>query len=90
MNQGYIRLATGTRTVEISADIFEVARRTAALEKVDIATLLESLVRRHAEYIETLEELAVHTPRFSLDHYNMQRDPGETDEEYEARKSLFR
>jgi hypothetical protein len=83
-------LTTGTRTVEISADIFEVARRTAALDKVDVATLVESLVRRHAEYVETLEELAAHMPRFSLDHYEMQRDPGETDEEYEARKSLFR
>ena len=31
-----------------------------------------------------------HMPRFSLDHYEMQRDPGETDEEYEDRKSLFR
>jgi hypothetical protein len=83
-------LATGTRTVEISADIFEVAQRTAALDKVDVATLLESLVRRHAEYIETLEELGAHMPRFSLDHYEMLRAPGESDQEYEARKSLFR
>jgi hypothetical protein len=87
---GDIALATGTRTVEISADVFEVALRTAALDKVDVATLLESLVKRHAEYIETLEELSGHLPRFSLDHYEMQRDPGETDQEYEARKSLFR
>jgi hypothetical protein len=83
-------LATGTRIVEISADIFEVARRTAALDKVDVATLLESLVKRHAEYIETLEELTAHMPRFSLDRYEMHRDPGESEEEYEARKSLFR
>jgi hypothetical protein len=83
-------MTTGTRTVEISADIFEVARRTAALDKVDVATLLESLVKRHAEYIDTLEELAPSMPSFSLANYEMQRDPGETEEEYEGRKSLFR
>lgn len=83
-------MSANTRTVEISADVFEVARRTAALDKVDVPTLLESLVKRHAEYIETLEALAPEMPRFSLDHYELQRDPGETDEEYEAREGLFR
>jgi len=79
-----------TKTVEISADVFEVARRTAALDKVDVATLVESLVRRHAEYIETLDKLAPTMPRFSLDHYEMQRDPGESDTDYQARLELFR
>jgi hypothetical protein len=83
-------MVAGTRTIEINADLFEVARRTAALDRVDVATLLESLIRRHCEYVETLEGLAGHAPQFSLGHYEMQRDPGETDEEYEARKSLFR
>jgi hypothetical protein len=27
--------------------------------------------------------------RFRLDRYELQRDPGETDDEYEARKALF-
>lgn len=55
-----------------------------------MTTLLESLVRSRAEYLETISDLSSHMPRFSLDHYEMQRDPGETDEEYEDRKSLFR
>lgn len=79
-----------TRTVEISAEVFEVATRAAAIDKVDVTTLLESLVRSRAEYLEALGDLSTHLPRFSLDHYEMQRDPGETDEEYEDRKSLFR
>lgn len=79
-----------TRTIEISDDVFEVATRAAAIDKVDVKTLLESLVRSRAEYLEALTDLSSHMPRFSLDHYEMQRDPGETDEEYEDRKSLFR
>lgn len=79
-----------TRTVEISEDAFEIAKRTAAIDDVDVATLLENLVRSRADYLETLSDVASHMPRFSLDDYEMQRDPGETDEEYERRKSLFR
>jgi hypothetical protein len=79
-----------TRTVEISADSFEVAKRAAALDKVDITTLLESLIRGRAEYLEAFSDLSAHMPRFSLDTYDLQRDPGETDAEYEERKSLFR
>ena len=82
-------MAANTRTVEINADIFEVARRTAAIDKVDVATLLEDLVRRHAEYIDALGEPLSGMPRFSLERYELTRDPGETDAEYEARKSLF-
>jgi hypothetical protein len=52
--------------------------------------LLESLIRSRAEYLDALADLSSHMPRFSLDHYEMQRDPAETDEEYEDRKSLFR
>jgi hypothetical protein len=38
-----------TRTVEISDDVFEVAKRAAAIDKVDVTTLLESLIRSRAE-----------------------------------------
>lgn len=79
-----------TRTVEISEDAFEIAKRTAALDEVDVTTLLGSLVRSRADYLETLSDVASHMPRFSLDHYEMQRDPDETDEQFEERKNLFR
>jgi hypothetical protein len=35
------------------------------------------------------EMVEAESPRFSLDRYEMQRDPGETDEGYEARRRLF-
>jgi hypothetical protein len=87
---GRSMMSTDTIAVEISADVFEVARCAAALDKVDVATLVESLVRRHAEYIETLDELTPITVRFGLNRYEMQRDPDETDEEFEVRLNLFR
>jgi len=83
-------MVENTKTIEIDAEIFDIARRTAALDKVDVPTLVERLVRRHAEYVETLEEIALDMPRFSLADYELQRDPGETDEEYKARLNLFR
>jgi hypothetical protein len=83
-------VAENTKTIEIDADIFEIARRTAALDNVDVPTLVESLVRRHAEYVETLEEIVPDMPGFSLADYELQRDPGETNEEYKARLNLFR
>ncbi len=83
-------MVESTKTVEIDAKVFELAQRTAALDKVDVSTLVENLVRRHAEYVETLEGIGSDMPRFSLARYEMQRDPGETDKEYEARLNLFR
>ena len=83
-------MPTDTRTVELSASVFEIARRTASLDNVDVTTLLESLVRRHAEDIDAFEGNSASMPRFSLDHYKPQRDPDETDEEFENRLSLFR
>ena len=83
-------MVENTKTIEIDAETFEIARRMAALDKVDIPTLVESLVRRHAEYVETLKEVASDMPRFSLADYELQRDPGETNDEYNARLNLFR
>lgn len=83
-------MAHNTKSIEINEDIFEIARRTAALDQVDVPTLVESLLRRYAEYVETLKEIASDMPRFSLADYELQRDPGEADEEYNARLNLFR
>ena len=76
--------------VEIPSDVFEVARRTAARDNVDVTTLLSDLVMRRAEYIDALSGDETGMPAFSLEDYEMQRDPGESDEDYENRLSLFR
>jgi hypothetical protein len=44
---------------------------------------------QHAEYVATLEDIASGSLRFSLNDYEMQRDPGETDEDYQQRFRLF-
>jgi hypothetical protein len=80
----------GTRKIEISEDVFETARQTAAMDNIDIKTFLEGLVRRHAEYVAALESAASGSLRFSLNDYEMQRDPGENDEDYQQRLQLFR
>lgn len=80
----------GMRKVEISDDVFETAERTAAMDNIDVNTFLEGLVRRHAEYVDALEGMANGSLRFSLDDYEMQRDPGENDQDYELRLQLFR
>ncbi|MHB8271556.1 hypothetical protein [Bradyrhizobium sp.] len=79
----------GTRKIELSDDVFETAQRTAAMDNIDVSTFLEGLVRRHAEYIATLEDRASRSLRFSLDDYEMQRDPDENDEDYKLRLQLF-
>jgi hypothetical protein len=60
------------------------------MDNIDVNTFLEGLVRRHAEYVATLEDVASGSLRFSLDDYEMQRDPGENDEDYKLRLQLFR
>lgn len=65
-------------TVEISADILAEAERMAAMDNISVATLIESLVKRQAEYVNALDASAS-MPRFSVDTYEMIRDPGETD-----------
>jgi predicted PhzF superfamily epimerase YddE/YHI9 len=79
----------GTRKVEISDDVFETAQRTAAIDNIDVNTFLEGLVRRHAEYVGILEDVASGSLRFSLNDYEMQRDPDENDEAYQRRLRLF-
>jgi len=62
---------------------------TAAMDHVSVGVLIKSLVKRHPEYIDSLNAFS-ETPRFSLDQYQMQRDPGETGEEYQGRVDLFK
>lgn len=80
----------GTVQVAIRTDIYEAAQRVAKLDNVDVSTLVEDLVLRHSEYVAALGDLDPAMPAFDLEHYEMQRDPGEDDADYEARLSLFR
>jgi hypothetical protein len=54
-------------TIEISDKAHETAKRIAALDGTDVKTLIQSLVLRHAEYIDMFQEVAAEKRLFSLD-----------------------
>jgi len=60
-------MASGTRIVEINLQVFEVASRGAALDRIDIARYLEILVMRDADYIRTREFLGDAVPERAAD-----------------------
>ncbi|MGU3659091.1 hypothetical protein [Methylobacterium fujisawaense] len=76
--------------LEISANVYEAARRLAKLDNVDVSTFVEDLVRRHSEYVASLGSINREMAAFVLENYEMQRDPDEIDADYESRLSLFR
>jgi hypothetical protein len=43
-------------------------KRIAALDSIDVPTLIESMVRRHAEYIDLFQEASSKKRPFSLEH----------------------
>jgi len=72
----------------LSSETYAAVKRASDLEGVTVATLIEDLVKQHVEYVEEHTSFA-QLPRFSLDEYELQRDPGETEEGYQARLHLF-
>jgi len=88
-NEGKFAMGAHAATIAISGDTYAAAERIASLDHVTVDVLIESLVKRHAEYIDSLNNFP-EMPKFSLDEYEMQRDQGETEEEYQTRLDLFR
>jgi hypothetical protein len=48
-------MAGEKKTVEISAQAFDLACRGASLDRIDVASYLESILMRDAEHIRTRE-----------------------------------
>ncbi|MVT64851.1 hypothetical protein GPL21_06990 [Bradyrhizobium pachyrhizi] len=48
--------------IEISDKVYEMAKRIADLDDIDVQTLIECLVRRHAEYINLFQDASPDTP----------------------------
>jgi hypothetical protein len=74
--------------VRLDDALFQKASRSARLENVSIEDLLESALRRHLEHAEAAEEFSRMAP-FSLNDYELQRDPDESDKDFAFRRSLF-
>lgn len=53
--------------IEISDETYETAKRIAALDSIDVRTLIESLVRRHVEYIDMFQDASSEKRSFSLE-----------------------
>lgn len=75
--------------LQIDDEFLARAKKVADLDQLSIEQLAISALRHHVEYISAVDEIA-HMPPFSLDDYEMQRDPDELDAEYEFRLNLFR
>jgi hypothetical protein len=82
--------ANPSESIHLSGSILQTARRIAAIDEIDAATLIESLVLRHAEYIDLLRDAADFGQPFSLEAYTLMREAAETDDEFDARLAMFR
>jgi hypothetical protein len=74
--------------VFLDDELFRKASRLARLENLSIEDLVASALRRHVEHAEAAADFSGMAP-FSLENYELQRDAGESEEDYTFRKSLF-
>lgn len=75
-------------TVKLDDDLFARASELASWDKLSVEELVANALRRHVEYVAHVRDIP-RLPPFSLEDYELQRDPGESDAEYEARRALF-
>jgi hypothetical protein len=75
-------------TVHLDDELYDKASRVARQDSVSVQALVEDAVRRHLDYVETIEQFS-QMPPLSLDNYELQRDADESDEDYAVRRSLF-
>lgn len=76
-------------TVHFDDELYDKASRVAHLDNVSVKELVEDVMRRHLDYVEVVQDFSK-MPPFSLEHYELQCDPDESDEDYAFRRSLFR
>lgn len=79
-----------TIQIQIDDELLERARKVATLDDQSVEELVANMLRQHIEHVDTFADLSGGLPRFSLDDYVLQRDPDESDADYEARLNLFR
>ena len=73
-------------SINLDRSTYSAAKDMAEREHMTVEALFESLVRDRAEYVETFDRV----DGFNLSDWEMDRNPGESDEQYEARLALFR
>ena len=75
-------------TVHLDDELYSKASRLADLDKVSVEDLVENALRRHLDYVDVVDDFS-HMAPFSLENYELQRDPDENDEDFAFRRSLF-
>jgi hypothetical protein len=75
-------------TIRLDDELYRKASGLARLENLSIEDLVASTLRRHVEQAEAAAEFSGMAP-FSPENYELQRDAGESEEDYTFRKSLF-
>jgi hypothetical protein len=75
-------------SVHLKDDLYDKVSRVARMDNVSVEVLFEEVLRRHVEYVETVEDFSA-MPALTLENYELQRDPDENDEDYSFRRSLF-
>lgn len=75
-------------TIHLNDDLYDKASRVARLDNVSVEVLFEEVLRRHVDYVDIVEDFS-QMPPLTLENYELQRDPDESDEDYELRRSLF-
>jgi hypothetical protein len=75
-------------TVHLDDELYSKASRLANLDKVSVEDLVENALRRHLDYVDVVDDFSRMAP-FSLENYELQRDPDENDEDFAFRRSLF-
>ena len=73
-------------TIDLDPSTYSAAKHMAERENMTIEALFESLVRDRADYVDTFDRV----DSFDLGDWEMDRNPEESDEQYEARLALFR
>ncbi|MCG6204753.1 hypothetical protein LPW26_08905 [Rhodopseudomonas sp. HC1] len=76
-------------TVHLDEELYDKASRVARLDSVSVQQLVEDAVKRHLDYVETVEDFSKMAP-LSLADYELVRDADESDVDFDARRALFR
>ena len=75
-------------TVHLDDELYGKASRLADLDHVTVEDIVQGALRRHLDYMDVVEDFSK-MPPFSLENYELQRDPDESDDDYAFRRSLF-
>jgi hypothetical protein len=73
---------------DLDDELYSKASRLTGLDNLSVEDLVANALRRHLDYVDVVEDFSRITP-VSLENYELQRDPDESNDDYAFRRSLF-